>query len=316
MEGASSQLPFVSVVLPAEHAEGDLSRCLASLARLEYPRDRYEIVLVVDRPAEAAGHVASDRIRVMTEARPGVCHARNAGIIASRGEVVAFTDTDCSVSTIWLRELARGFDDPGVGVVAGAIFPFPPTTDAERYAARRASHSQLRPLSAPEHAFALSPNLAFRRQPLVRVGMFDPTFPGGGWEDADLCWRFGQETGLALAYSPRAVVFHRYRSTASAFLAQHYRYGYGLGLLYAKHRHELAWRWPTDADAQIEVARAARRWGTLVLADVLGSEPRRPEERTEAKFDCLRLLGQRAGFLRALAATAVARPPRALRSAP
>lgn len=315
MDGPGTQLPFVSVVLPAEHAEGDLSGCLASLSRLDYPSDRHEVVLVVDRPAVAAKHAASERIRVVIEARAGVCYARNAGVEASLGELVAFTDADCSVSTIWLRELVRPFEDPGVGAVAGAILPFPPTTDAERYAARRASHSQLRPLSTPEHPFALTPNLAFRREPFLRVGMFDPSFPGGGWEDADLCWRLERETKLELRYSPRAVVFHRYRSTPRAFLAQQHWYGYGLGLVYAKHRRELDWRWPTDADAQIEVARAAGRWGALVLADVLGSGPRRPEERSQAKFDCLRLLGQRTGFLRALAATAVARSSGGLGSA-
>lgn len=313
MGGSDTHVPFVSVVLPAEHAEGDLSGCLASLSRLEYPSERYEIVLVVDRPADAVEDaLARERIRVVVETRAGVCYARNAGVEASRGELVAFTDADCCVSTIWLRELVRGFEDPGVGAVAGAILPFPPTTDAERYAARRASHSQLRPLSAPEHPFALTPNLAFRREPLVRVGMFDSAFPGGGWEDADLCWRFVRQTGLTLSYSARAVVFHRYRTTPRAFLAQQHWYGYGLGLIYAKHHRELAWRWPTDADAQIEVARAAWRWGALVLAGMRGPGPRHAEERTQAKFDCLRLLGQRTGFLRARANTIVARSPRGL----
>src|SRR5207249_11420507 len=118
----------------------------------------------------------------------------------------------------------------------GAILPYPPQTDAERYAARRLSHSQLRPLSHPGRPFAMAPNLALRRQVFCVIGGYDETFPGGGWEGADLCWRLARKTKLSPQAARRAVVFHRYRTTAWSFLIQHYRYGYGLGLLLRKYR--------------------------------------------------------------------------------
>lgn len=300
--------PFVSVVIPTEHDEGDLAACLSSLLQVDYPNDRYEVVLVAPTDADVTGLPPSnDRIRVVVEAAESASVARNSGVKAGRGDIVAFTDTDCSVSTKWLRELVRPFGAANVGAVAGAILPFPPATEAERYAARRASHSQLRPMSDPEHPFGLMPNLAFRREPLLDVGGFDSNFPGGGWEDADLCWRFTRHTGLTLRYAPRAVVFHRYRSTPTAFLAQHYRYGTGLGLIYAKHRRELRWRWPTGPNAFVDVGRAAVRWATRGGAQILAPDPRRFEEATEAKFDCLRLLGQQAGFVHGLIASSIRR---------
>src|SRR5207244_11867321 len=108
-------------------------------------------------PAQTADRYGA---RYVTETEKGVGFARNVGIKASRGEIVAFTDADCTVSTRWLRELAAAFADETVGAVAGAILPYPPQTDAERYAARRLSHSQLRPLSDPDRPFAMMPNLA------------------------------------------------------------------------------------------------------------------------------------------------------------
>ena len=301
--------PFVSVVIPVEHDEGELVVCLSSLLQADYPKDRYEVVLVAPSDADVPRlSLSNGRIHVAVDAAGSVSGARNTGVKACRGDIVAFTDTDCTVSTMWLREIVRPFEDAEVGAVAGAILPFPPATDAQRYAARRASHSQLRPMSDPEHPFGLMPNLAFRRKPFMDVGGFDSHFPGGGWEDADLCWRFTRRTTTALRYAPRAVVFHRYRSTPKAFLVQHYRYGYGLGLIYTKHRRELRWQWPTGPNAFIDVARAAAWWATRRGVQAWTPEPRRLEQTTEAKFDCLRLFGQRLGFVHGLVASSIRGP--------
>ena len=270
-----TQLPFVSVVVPAWDGDVEIAECLASLARIDYPPDRHELIVVDTTAAGLIAAAPSDGpSRRLRETPGGASHARNAGIKASRGEVVAFTDTDCAVSRDWLRELVDPFCDPSVGAVGGAIVPYPPRTPAQRYAARRLSHSQLRPIGHPRRPFAMTPNVAFRRNALIRIGMFDTHFPGGGWEDADVCWRLAAQTGLRLTYAPRAVILHRYRATAGDFLVQHYRYGYGLGILCRKYH--------------VELGRAAGR-------RVLGGPSRR---RFEAhRFHLLRVVGQRAGFV-------------------
>ena len=282
---------FVSVVVPAEHADGSLGGCLASLASVDYPPERYEVLVVGDRSRRNGTLATAARYgaRHVTVTRRGVGSARNAGVDASRGEIIAFTDADCTAATGWLRELAAAFSDETVGAVAGTIVPYPPETDAERYAARRRSHSELRPLGHPERPFAMAPNLALRRHAFSLIGGFDETFPGGGWEDADLCWRLARTTDLTLGYAPRAVVFHRYRTTSRAFLAQHYRYGYGLGVLLRKYRTEVPSAWLAGPHSSRGVA--GHTWAWL----------RGGEERASLKFDLLRALGQRAGFLHATA---------------
>jgi cellulose synthase/poly-beta-1,6-N-acetylglucosamine synthase-like glycosyltransferase len=308
MSQLDEQLPFVSVVIPTEHDEGELAPFLSSLLQVDYPKDKYEAVLVAPSdPGLVRLNGSNGQIQVVVDAGEGVSGARNAGVKAGRGDIIAFTDTDCTISTAWLRELVRPFADAHVGAVAGAIVPFPPATEAQRYAARRASHSQLRPMGDPDHPFGLMANLAFRREPLLEVGGFDPNFPGGGWEDADLCWRFTRQTGMELRYAPGAVVFHRYRSTPAAFLRQHYRYGYGLGLVYRKHREDLEWQWPTNVKAFLDVGRAAGRWAIRRGVHVLAPNRRRSDDIARAKFDCLRLLGQRTGFVHAVVTTSVRR---------
>jgi cellulose synthase/poly-beta-1,6-N-acetylglucosamine synthase-like glycosyltransferase len=146
---SDERLPPISVVVPARESAAEIRACLASLRRLDYPRSRHEIIVVDGSENETAAILADHRVRNVTERRRGVAYARNVGIEASRSEVVAFTDTDCAVSTDWLRQIVEPFGDPVVGCVGGAIVPYPPETSAQRYAARRMSHSQLRPMSHP-----------------------------------------------------------------------------------------------------------------------------------------------------------------------
>ena len=293
--GSESSLPFVSVVVSASRAENQIRQCVPSLLRMDYPTDRREILIVDDRPTARTLEILRRwPVQYLQEHRRGVGYTRNRGIRVSRGEIIAMTDPDCVVTTGWLRELVAGFAEGTVGAVAGAIVPYPPQTKTQRYAARRCSHSQLRPLNHPLRRFALTPNLAFRREVFDRIGLFDTRFPGGGWEDADLCWRFLRETDLELRYAPRAVVFHRYRATVRDFLVQHYRYGRGLALLYGKYRGELRWGWPERARAYRDLGASA--W-TLAKAGTRAGVGRPGDADLVFLFlDFVRQLGQRGGF--------------------
>jgi GT2 family glycosyltransferase len=285
---------LISVVVAARDAAGELERCLASLLDVDFPVGRYELLVIdsgsKDRTAEV---IKRFPVQYLHEPSPSISAGRNAGIRASRGEVVAFTDPDCLVSNQWLSQLANAFADPEAGAVAGAIVPYPPRTHAERYAARRRSHSQERPMSHPRRPFAMTPNLAFRREILDRVGLFDTRFRGGGWEDADLCWRFAEHGGR-IRYAPRAIVFHRYRATAREFLVQHYRYGYGLALIQGKYGEELSRGWRDPLRAAAELTSSVAGLAGAGCRSLLGAD--RDDELMRHYFDLLRLLGQRSGF--------------------
>jgi GT2 family glycosyltransferase len=280
------------VIVAVRNGERELVDCLTSLQRTDYPADQREILVAdfgsTDRTADVVRRYA---VRYLPPTGPGVCHARNRGIESSRGEILAFTDPDCVVSTRWLRELVQPFQRRDVGAVGGAILPYPGTTPAERFAARRRSHTQERPLGHPSRPFAMTPNVAFRREVFGRIGRFDTWFPGGGWEDADLCWRLTRGTDFSLQYAPRAVVFHRYRDSARAFFVQHVRYGYGLALLRRKYRAELSWAMRDRLQAYRDLGSAAIGLGAAWLSRASETE------RETAYFGLLRHLGQRVGHL-------------------
>jgi GT2 family glycosyltransferase len=259
---------------------------------MDYPRDRREILAVDNGSKDGTTEIIKQLpVRYLWEGRRGVSYARNLGIEASRGDILAFTDPDCLASTTWLLELVRVFEGEGAGGVAGEIVPYPGKTPAEQYAARRRSHSQVRPMNHPLHPFAMTPNVAYRREVFQRIGLFDTRFPGGGWEDADLCWRFFRGTDFTLGYAPNAVVFHRYRSTVKEFFIQHVRYGDGLARICAKYRGNLLPGWQQSLH---------RYWNLSNVTCVLAKEVLSGIEADDlytAWFDFVRQVGQRIGFL-------------------
>jgi cellulose synthase/poly-beta-1,6-N-acetylglucosamine synthase-like glycosyltransferase len=141
-----SRFPLVSVVVPSTFERVSLlERCVASLVAQDYPA--FEVVLVDNRPdgsAQRAGlwaRLCSDsRVSVVAEPRPGISAARNRGVSAAAGEVVAFTDDDVEVGPGWLRAIGRRFAaEPRTDCVTGLVLPRELETPAQIWFERSGS---------------------------------------------------------------------------------------------------------------------------------------------------------------------------------
>jgi GT2 family glycosyltransferase len=217
--------PFVSIVVPTHNRSAALARCLTALSRLEYPGDRYE-VLVVDDGGDGDAPVADGiDLRVLKQARRGPAAARNRAAEVARGELLAFTDDDCMPPPDWLRrlvEVSRGAPEAAVG--GPTVTAFPNNT----YAA--ASQEIVRLVYAyynggpAEPRFFASNNLAVPTERFRAVGGFDEHFSTA--EDREFCNRW-LERGGQLAYAPDALVVHANRLTLGGFVRQHFGYGRG-----------------------------------------------------------------------------------------
>jgi len=286
--------PFVSVIIPVLNEERTIRECLTSLIKMDYPVERREILVVdngsTDRTAEI---VKSFPIQYLQEELRGSAAARNKGIKASRGEIVAFTDADCVVTTGWLWELVRAFDEEGVGGVAGEVVAYPPRTPAEWYAARVRHLSPQKYLSRPLLPFAAFANLSFRRDVFDRIGLLDETIPLG--ESTDFCTRLLQGTDLKLKYAPKALLFHRHRATTWEFVRQQWKYGRGHAQLYIKYRREIPWGWRKSVLAYRELASAA--WA-LAKSGLRYSFKDGQEDFYFCYFEFLKKLAERLGFIR------------------
>ena len=113
--------PFVSVVVPHLNQPGPLAACLEALARQSYPREAFEVI-VADNGSEASPADIVARLegaRLVVEPSPGPGPARNRGVAESRGEILAFVDSDCVADRGWLEAAARRLGEPDGKIVVG-----------------------------------------------------------------------------------------------------------------------------------------------------------------------------------------------------
>jgi GT2 family glycosyltransferase len=226
--------PKVSVIVASYNGDRTLKACLESLQRLRYPD--YEVILVDDGSTDSTPQIAflNPKVRcIRQEENRGLSAARNAGIAAATGEIVAFTDADCRADEDWLNYLVGDLLNSGFVAIGGPNLL--PPEDSPVAAAVMASpggpvHVMLTDRQA-EHIPGC--NMAFFRWALAEIGGFDPIFRQAG-DDVDLCWRL-QQAGYKIGFSPAAVVWHYRRPTVGEYLRQQRGYGEAEALLVRKH---------------------------------------------------------------------------------
>jgi glycosyltransferase involved in cell wall biosynthesis len=287
--------PLVSVIVPVLNGAHTIEACIAGLLAVDYPVDRREILIVdngsTDRTAEV---VRPHPVRYLREPTRGAAAARNRGVAASSGCVLAFTDADCRATRGWLSELVAGFSDERVGAVEGEILDYPPASLAQRYTASRRSYSHEVRRMSPFAPYLCTGNVAFRREVFARIGPFDVQFTGAGGEDVDFSWRFFESAGLEACYRPKAAVFHEHRRTVADLFFQQVRNGRGLATLQRKYPGRLPWGWKRELRVWWKMA----GFSLTAVRAVLG----RPLGGTEADtlypgISLMRKLGFRLGYL-------------------
>jgi mycofactocin system glycosyltransferase len=258
------------VVIPTLDRSRSLDRCLTALGP-------DAAAVVIDDGSADPDEVATvcrrhgARLVVRSDnGGPGV--ARNDGLAAVDSELVAFVDSDCTVTEGWLDPLLPLFDDPAVAAVAPRLRPAPdpdpgPATVCRRYAEARspldmgADPSEV----GPDRAVRYVPTAALVVRRAAVVDGFDPGLRVG--EDVDLVWRLLAE-GWRIRYQPSATVHHREPSTWAALLRRRFRYGTSAAPLADRHPGRLApvelRPWPTLAVGAL----LAGRSGTALAAVV------------------------------------------------
>ena len=225
--------PFVSVIVCSYNGGPTLASCLDSLGKLNYPE--YEVILVDDGSTDDTPYIAAQFpwVRYIHQANQGLSHARNTGAAAAKGEVFAYTDSDCMVDPDWLYYLIGTLVSGDYAGVGGPNVTPPAKNWIQACVAAAPggpSHVLLTDVVA-EHIPGC--NMAFYRWAFEGVGGFDTEYRKAG-DDVDFCWRI-QQAGWVVAFSPTAIVWHYRRFTLRAFLKQQEGYGEAESLLRFKH---------------------------------------------------------------------------------
>lgn len=257
------KLPFVSIVVCTYNGEKYIKDCLNTLINQDYPRDRYEVIVVNDCSIDKTEEVVSKySVKLIKHKKNmGLATARNTGIRSSKGEILAFTDDDCIPTKNWLTTLINAYDSPSIAGVGGKIIPHKTDNLILKYI------EEINPLAPLDKSLLRSNNLiyrfllyikksfcpsdekngllevyslvgasmSFRKDILEGLGLFDENFRFGA-EEEDLCKRFHQEIkDKKLLFTTKAVVFHQFDPSLKKMVKRSFSYGRGNARMFHKH---------------------------------------------------------------------------------
>ena len=233
-----------SIVICTRHRPQALAECLGSIvAEIDAGRE----VVVIDNgpePETEAVVRAFAGVTYVAEPRPSLSRARNTGIAAASGDVVAFVDDDVRPEPGWLDPLVRGFEDDGVAVVCGLVLPMELATDAQVAFQTQLGFGGMKaaplkfdaafaggfPRGVPIWNIGAGANMAVRRSAAEALGGFDerigPGAAGGCGDDSEF-WHRALFAGYTARYEPLSVVRHLHRRDWASLERQAHGYGQG-----------------------------------------------------------------------------------------
>ena len=231
----------VSAVVCTRNRPGLLGSCLDGFTRLHPPAG--ELIVVDQSDGGESGRVVESYhgripgLRRLTTSSRGLSRARNEGIRAARGDILAFTDDDCVVRSDWVGAVAAAFDEePTLAAVTGGSLPESVDGLEARRAAITTWHSgEKRHFRSPVDPAEVGGgfNLSFRRAWAENVGLFDPDLgPGArfrGADDTDFIHRILRAGGV-IRYDPGVVVAHLPWRDGATQSEVEVDYGHGLAV--------------------------------------------------------------------------------------
>lgn len=297
----------VSVIVVSRGRPELLPRCLTGIGQLSHPK--FEVVVVADQAGVQAVQAMGlhDRIKLVAFDTPNISAARNAGIRASAGDIVAFIDDDAVPEPTWLDHLTAPFDDKAISATGGYVIgrngiSFQWTARAVNARGHKIvldyeGDAPFEP--APPEGFVAKTegtNCAYRRDTLAAMGGFDPAFRFY-LDETDVNLRVAKAGGRTVMV-PLARVHHGYaasqRRAADRAPRDLTEIGASSAVFLRKHAFNV------DMDVELSHLAAAQRRALLGYMVEGGLEPR----------DVHRLLaGLRAGFAEGLRRDISALPP-------
>lgn len=265
---------FVSTVVVTKNEERHIKDCLESLMRLDYPKEKYEIIVVDGESTDRTCEIVKEYpIKLIIDKKGGLANSRNIGIKTAKGDYIASTDADCVVKEDWLTNLVKSIQEAPEDVVAvggpNLIFeddaPFAKLVGYMQgtfFASGGAPQSYK--IDESKYVFGIpNCNVLYKRDRLIEVGGFDSSLDIG--EDAEINSRFIKR-GYKYLYLPDAIVWHHRPDNMKKFIKRMYLYGKGMAKL-ARMRKVIRWYsfLPTLAMFALLIAYPLIKWFPSVV---------------------------------------------------
>lgn len=232
--------PIVSIIIPVYNDVERLKKCLAALEKQTYPQDLYEIIVVDNASDESIAEVVNGYHQASTiyEAQPGSYAARNKGISIAKGEIFAFTDSDCIPAADWIENGVTALkNNPDCSIIGGRIKLFfrDPSrlTAVELYEDLTAFPQQIH---IQRDNFTTTANLFTYKTIFDKVGKFNHKLKSGG--DREWC-QLAYQQGYDIKYAEKVIIFHPARYSFQQIYYRNLRVAGGKVDLYReKHKNK------------------------------------------------------------------------------
>ncbi|HJS99655.1 MAG TPA: glycosyltransferase [Terriglobales bacterium] len=232
-----------SIIVPTHNRPKQLAACLRAMAEMDYPRQRFEVIVVDDGGTASLQEIYDSfrrrlNLRLLRRERGGPAAARNTGVEHALGRYLAFTDDDCTPSSQWLTRLQERFAQAPDLLCGGRTVN---GLDANPYSAASQAVIDVvyswQPEARQFPQFFATNNLAVPAELFRKIGGFNPAFEVS--EDREFCDRWTHH-GYGMAYAPDVVIYHRHNLSLQGLLNQHFNYGRGARRFHLRREH-LGW---------------------------------------------------------------------------
>ena len=223
-----------SVVIPAYNACKTLPDTLTALQNQSVSISDYEVIVVDDGSTDKTAAVArSFGVNCVNQPNRGPATARNHGARMAKGDIILFTDADCTPDQDWIRQMTLPFRNERTVGVKGAY-----RTRQVELAARFSQaefedrYDLLQKVTAIDMVDTYS--AAFRREVFIKIGLFDESFPAANNEDTELSYRLCA-AGYLLEFNPEALVYHRHQNSFAKYFRLKFKRGYWRMIVYRNY---------------------------------------------------------------------------------
>jgi glycosyltransferase involved in cell wall biosynthesis len=197
---------MISVIIPTFNEEENIAQCLVSLSHQTMPRSEYEIIVVDGGSKDATCEIArkyADKVFVQTSKKVG--GARNDGVMAAQGDIIATTDADCILPPHWIKKISADFSDNTIVQVYGPVYPIEEGIRNQFSLFMANMFSRIGYYSRTFY-YTLGCNTAFRKEAFVKSGMYRCIDAGDDLEIAMRLKDLGSiyfDEGLKVGFSMR-----------------------------------------------------------------------------------------------------------------
>ena len=194
---------MISIIIPVFNAEKYIDQCLSALQNLDYPKDKFEIIVVDNGSTDKTVEIAKKYpVELFVLPQVTISRLRNFGAAQAKGDILAFIDADCIAPSSWLKTSAELLKNEKLGAV-GCWYQLPQkTTFLERV---WNAHMSCRRLKMGDIDWIPSGNLIIPKSVYNKINGFNEALTTS--EDVDICQRI-HNTGLSVFTHPDLAVIH------------------------------------------------------------------------------------------------------------